>query len=185
MKKPLVVGIAGGSGSGKSTTCSYIEKYLKEFSVKSIHMDDYFIEDPPMIVAPISRLIYEDHNHPDTIDFNRLLFDLEELLNRQDCQVILIEGLMTLYKDEIRDVLDLKVFVDCQADERIIRRIRRNMGWGQTFEDITSVYLDAVRYRHNEFVEPSRWHADIVLNGSKFSDTGLDVVIQWIKNNIE
>lgn len=184
-KKPLIIGIAGGSGSGKSTMCSYIEKHLKGLSVKSIHMDDYFSEDPPEIVAPITRVIYEDHNHPDTVDFDRLLSGLEDLVDSQNYQVILIEGLMTLYKDEIRDSLDLKVFVDCQADERIIRRIRRNMGWGQNFEDITSVYLDAVRYRHNEYVEPSRWHADIILNGSKFSETGLDLVIQWIKNNLD
>lgn len=180
-KKAIVIGIAGGSGSGKSTICSYIENALESLKVKTIHMDDYFKTDKPNVIAPFTHVVYADYNHPDSIDFDRLMGDYFSIA-KQDIDVIIIEGLMTLYKDEIREILDLKIYIDCEADERIIRRIKRNSSWGESFEEITSVYLDAVRYKHNEFVEPSRWHADIILNGSHSSKIGKDLVIKWIRN---
>lgn len=182
-KKTLVVGIAGGSASGKSTICSYIEEHLKDIKIASIHVDDYYKDIRPNIIAPITEAVYEDFNHPDSINFENLLDDLNDL-KKQDFQVILIEGLMVLYKYEIRCKLDLKIFVDCQSDERLVRRIKRNLEWGESFDEITSVYLDAVRYRYNEFVEPSRWHADIILNGSKCPEKGIQVIIQWIRETV-
>lgn len=180
-KKQIVVGIAGGSGSGKSTICSCFENALDDLKVKSIHMDDYYKVHKPNVTSPITRVVYADYNHPDSFDFDRLINDYS-IIAKQDMDVIIIEGLMTLYEERIREILDLKIYVDCQADERIIRRIKRNSSWGESFEEITSVYLDAVRYRHNEFIEPSRWYADIILNGTNTSKTGKDVVIKWIRN---
>lgn len=180
-KKAIVIGIAGGSGSGKSTICSEIEKNLDGLLVKVIHIDDYYKADKPNVTSPFTGVIYADYNHPNSIDFDRLIRDYT-IFAKQEIDVIIIEGLMTLYKDEIRDILDLKIYIDCQADERIVRRIKRNLSWGESFEEITSVYLDAVRYRHNEFVEPSRWHADIILNGSNLSKKGKDLVVKWIRN---
>lgn len=182
-KKALVIGIAGGSASGKSTICGYIEKELDGLNVEVLHIDSYYKENMPKIIAPITGKEYEDFNHPDGIYFDRLMNDYRKLC-KKDLDVIIIEGLMTLQREEIREVLDLKLFVDCQADERIVRRLKRNLAWGESFDEITNVYLDAVRYRHNEFVEPSRWHADIVLNGSNFSDTSLNMVVDWIKSRI-
>lgn len=180
-KETIIIGIAGGSGSGKSTFTSHLEDHLLNLKVKVIHMDDYFKEDKPTITAPYTQIEYEDHNHPDSFDFDKLLDDYKQLL-KQEYDVIIIEGLMTLYNNDIRKLLHLKIFIDCQADERIVRRINRNLAFGQSFEDITSVYLDAVRYRHQEFVEPSRWHADIILNGSSLPTIGTDIISTWIKS---
>ncbi|GMQ63568.1 uridine kinase family protein [Vallitalea maricola] len=182
-KKQLVVGIAGGSGSGKSTICSYFENALDDLNVKSIHMDDYYKTNKPDVISPFTGVVYADFNHPDSFDFDRLL-NQYSIIAEQDVDVIIIEGLMTLYEERIREILDLKIYIDCQADERIIRRISRNSSWGESFEEITSVYLDAVRYRHNEFVEPSRWYADFILNGSNTSQIGKDIIIKWIRDQI-
>lgn len=180
---PITIGIGGGSASGKSTICSYIENELINFKVHSIHLDDYYKCKKPSVISPFTKIVYEDFNHPDSIDFKTLIGDLDNL-KEKDLDVILIEGLMVLHKDEIRENLDLKLYIDCQSDERLVRRVKRNLQWGQNFDEITSVYLDSVRYRHDEFIEPSRWHADIVLNGSTFSHKGINLVIEWIKNNV-
>ncbi len=131
-------------------------------------------------MAPYTVKTYEDHNHPDCIDFDALLSDYEHAC-QEGYHAIIIEGLFTLYHDAIRGLLDLKIYIDCQADERIVRRIKRNMAWGLSFDEITDVYLDAVRHRHATYVEPSRWYADVVLNGSTPSTVGYDLVLDWVK----
>lgn len=88
---------------------------------------------------------------------------------------------MVLYFEQIREKLDLKLFVDCPSDERLVRRLNRDL-IEETFHDITSEYLDLVRHRYNEFVEPTRWHADLIINGSHPSEISIDVVHQWILN---
>lgn len=92
---------------------------------------------------------------------------------------------MTLWDDDICSLLDLKLFIDCQADERIVRRLRRNMTErGLAFDEIAHVYLDLVRYRHQQYVEPSKWRADLIMNGSQWSDTGFQLVLSHIKAHI-
>jgi uridine kinase len=182
--KPLVIGVAGGSGSGKSTLAARIAGALPGFNVVTIPMDRYFRRVKPKMVAPFTGLTYEDHNHPDSFDLDALVCDLDVLLQQDNApQVVIVEGLMTLYNDSIRSRLDLKVFLDVQADERIVRRLRRNMAHGLPFDDIAAFYLDSVRHRHQEYVEPSRWYADIVLNGSIVSARGLDLVTEWVRRH--
>ncbi|MBM7602662.1 uridine kinase [Metabacillus crassostreae] len=95
--------------------------------------------------------------------------------------VVIIEGLTVLYFEEIREKIDLKIFVDCLSDERLFRRLKRDIN-EQTFDEISSEYLDLVRHRHNEFVEPTKWHADLILNGSITSNNSLDIVRKWVLN---
>ena len=136
------------------------------------------------MVAPFTGLTYEDHNHPDSFDLDALVRDLDALLQQDHApQVVIVEGLLTLCNESIRSRLDLKVFLDVQADERIVRRLRRNMAHGLPFDDIAAFYLDSVRHRHQEYVEPSRWYADIVLNGSIVSARGLDLVTEWVRRH--
>jgi len=183
-KRPLVIGIAGGSGSGKSTLAGRIAGALPELTVQTIPMDRYFRRIKPTMVAPYTGVTYEDHNHPDSFDLAGLVRDLDALLQQEQApQVVIIEGLMTLHDGEVRSRLDLKIYLDVQADERIVRRLRRNMAHGLPFDEIAAFYLDSVRYRHQEFVEPSRWHADIVLNGSAVSERGLDLVTEWVRRH--
>ena len=131
-------------------------------------MDSYFKPraERPQSPAPVSGKVYMDDNHPETMDLARLRADLSALVNAAEYQVIIVEGLLTLWDTEIFAMLDLKLFVECRADERIVRRLRRNMSWGLSYDEVANVYLDLVRYRHDEYVEPSKWKADFLLNGS-------------------
>lgn len=186
VNKVYVVGIAGGSASGKTTFSKALEDALVPLSCKVFHMDSYFKpkELRPQSQAPVTGKIYMDDNHPLTMDLPKLEEDLAREREAGQYQVIIVEGLLTLWDENIYKQLDMKLFVDCRADERIVRRLKRNMQWNQTFEQISEVYLDLVRYRHDEYVEPSRWKADFVLNGSAPSDLTLKMITEWIKRKV-
>ena len=183
IKKTFIVGIAGGSASGKSTLCEKLERELKDYKLFVIHMDHYFKEekDRPHTKAFVSGKIYDDRNHPETMDLPKLNIDLKKAVSQNEYEIIIVEGLLTLWDDDIYSKLDLKIFVDCKADERIVRRLKRNMQWGYTFDEIKDVYLDMVRYRHEEYVEPSKNRADIIINGSNPTDVSLEVLTAYIK----
>lgn len=180
--KSFVIGIAGGSASGKTTFAEKLQNALQNLTVKVFHMDEYFkpIENRPRAKAPVTNKVYTDDNHPLTMDLSRLADDIKKAKKSNDVQVIIVEGLLTLWDENILCQLDLKLFVDCRADERIVRRLHRNMQWGLSFEEISDVYLDLVRYRHDEYVEPSRWRADLILNGSAPSATALKMIVDTI-----
>lgn len=182
MKKTFVVGIAGGSASGKSTFSDALEKMLSGLKVKAIHMDSYFKPEQvrPFSEAPITGVKYIDDNHPLTMDLPMLFIDLTEAIESNLHDVIIVEGLLTLWDKDIYNKLNLKLFVDCKPDERIVRRLKRNMKWGLTFDEISNVYLDLVRYRHDEYVEPSKWRADFILNGSVQSEKALLIISDFI-----
>lgn len=183
-RSPLVVGIAGGSASGKTTIANRLAEALDGLHVATLHMDAYFLPIKPRTAAPISGVVYEDYNLPESFDLKRLVADLDRLGAAQDgTQLIIVEGLMTLYDAELRSRLDLGIYVDAQADERIVRRLKRNMARGLSFDEVANYYLDSVRYRHQEYVEPSRWHADIVLNGTNTSARGIALVAEWVRRH--
>jgi uridine kinase len=186
MKKPYLIGIAGGTASGKSTFCEKLAAELNKLKIKVFHMDEYFRPESqrPYTKAFITGKKYVDDNHPLTMDLGRLKNDVQ-MSSEKDYDVIIIEGLLTLWDENIYEILDLKLFVDCKADERIVRRIKRNIQWGQTLDQITNVYLDMVRFRHEEYVEPSKWRADIIINGSKYSDITLSIIKDHIYKKTE
>lgn len=169
-----VIGIAGGTAGGKSTFCEQLGKLLEcqGLNTVEIHLDDYFKPESerPVSAAPVSGKEYIDDNHPDTMDLKRVYSDIRSYMNSGKYDVIIAEGLLTLWDKNIYELLDLKLYVDCPADERIIRRLKRNMSWGMNFEEISEVYLDLVRYRHNEYVEPTKWKADFIINGTTAAD---------------
>ena len=179
--KPFVLGIAGGTASGKSTLARRIVDALEDRAAVLMGMDTYFLKVKPRMLAPITGQEYEDHNHPASFDLQQLVIDLDEHVLRGQADVIIVEGLMTLVHPPLRERLDLAVFVDAQADERIVRRLKRDMTRGRDFDAIAAFYLDSVRFRHQEFVEPSRWHADLVLNGSYPSERGLALLLAWVR----
>ena len=184
MKKTFIVGIAGGSASGKSTFSGQLESSLAGLRIQTIHMDSYFKppEKRPRSEAPVTGITYMDDNHPQTMDLAKLASDLKKLAAGKTCDVIIVEGLLTLWDKDICSQLDLKLFADCKPDERIVRRLRRNMQHGLTFDEISSVYLDLVRYRHDEYVESSKWRADFILNGSNPSEKTMCMLTEYIKN---
>lgn len=184
--KTIVVGIAGGSASGKSTFAVNLENELKgilpENSIRVMHMDHYFKDekDRPRSVSPVTGEYYMDDNHPQTMDLKQFCEDLREAAESGEYNVIIAEGLMTLYDSSIRGLCDIKIFMDCRADVRIVRRIKRNMEWGQTLEQITDVYLNLVRFRHDEYVEPSKWQADFIINGEKPFEKAVRLISAYI-----
>lgn len=185
MSKPYLIGITGGTASGKSTFCDVLEKKLSEYKIKVFHMDNYFkpSEQRPLAKAPVTKLEYQDDNHPNTVNLSQLKLDLTDSVGN-DYDVIIVEGLLVLWDEEICSQLDLKIFVDCKADERIVRRLRRNMTWGLQFDEIANVYLDMVRFRHDEYVEPTKWKADLIVNGSIQSTVAVDGIFGLVKSKI-
>ena len=168
MKKPFVICIAGGSASGKSTFADKLESVLSYRNIALFHMDAYFKpeNERPAAVSPTNGKTYRDDNHPDSFRLEALLRDVKNAAGTESGFVI-VEGLLTLWYKPLRELADLKIFIDCRADERIVRRLKRNMTWGLTFDEIADVYLALVRFRHDEYVEPSREYADLVIDGSK------------------
>ncbi len=183
MKRPYVVGISGGTASGKSTLARWLEGELGDLRVKVFHMDEYFKPDSvrPKAASPVTGNVYYDDNCPETIYADKLREDLSQAIE-EDFQLVLVEGLFALWYDWLYEQLDLKVFIDCQADERIVRRLRRNMAErGLSFEEIAGVYLDMVRYRHQQYIEPTKWRADLILNGSSPSSLANGLLAAFLR----
>ena len=182
MKKPYVVGISGGTCSGKSTLTNMLKETLsKAHKVSVLSMDDYYNWGAMKTIAPITRTEYPEHNHPDAVDTGKLYEDFAAAISNGANDIVLVEGVFSLYFDALREQLDLKVFVDLKSDERLYRRIKRMY---EPLDETAHRYLDTVRYRHDEFVEPTRWHADIVLNGALDVNKGAAVVAAYIESQI-
>lgn len=184
-KGPYVVAVAGGTCSGKSTLAEGLAKAFSDNRrVVVMNMDSYFKKEPPTVIAPITRVEYVEHNHPDTLELDRMFADFRAAL-AGDAELLIIEGLFALHLDEIREAADLKTFVDLPSDERLVRRIPKHMARGQSFEQVTVRFLDTVRFRHAELVEPTRWHADVVLNGTLDRNRGLEVLKNFVGAELE
>lgn len=178
----FVIGIAGGTCSGKSTLAEKLQARLGD-SCRLIHMDSYFRRPFSYTVAPITGKTYVEHNHPDALELERLYADMDDAMTDGKLSAVIVEGLFALHLDELREKLDFKVFVDLDSDERLVRRIRRFTSLGQSFDEVTDRYIDTVRFRHNEIIEPSRWHADIVVNGNA-GDVPVDVLEGYIRSKL-
>ncbi len=178
MNERYVVGIAGGSASGKSTFANRLAAALEGLAVELVAMDKYFRAEKPVHRGPLGGREWPDYNQPASFHLDRLVAELDAV----EAQVVIVEGLMTLWVPEIRERCSLKLFVDAPADERIVRRLRRNMAErGLSFDEIAGYYLDSVRFRHQEFVEPSRWFADLVVNGAVLSEAAVAVVADHVR----
>ncbi|GHU58666.1 uridine kinase [Spirochaetia bacterium] len=180
-KKPYIIGIAGGTCSGKSTAAEKLNEGLSAYKVVVINMDRYFKNPVPTTIAPVTRIEYVEHNHPDSLRLEDLYADFDKAIASKP-DFLMVEGLFALHLDRIRERADLTVFVDLKSDERIVRRIRRHTQYGQTFDEVVNRYLDTVRYRHDELIEPTRWHADVVLNGTLDSNKGIAVLLAFLKS---
>ena len=182
-----VIGITGGSCSGKTTSTLRIAENLTAAgcTVNIIHMDRYFKNPTPNTIAPFTGVEYPEHNHPDSFKMQEFYDAVDEAV-QGDEDVLIIEGLLILYLNYIREKLDLKIFVDLRSDERLIRRVQRfQRDRGQSLEEISDRFLDTVRYRHDEFVEPSRWHADLVINGVLDRNNGINIITDYVKGKVK
>ena len=184
MKKPFAIGIAGGTCSGKSTLADQLNEALgSKYKVTLINMDHYFKRPGITTIAPITGIEYVEHNHPDAMRVDDMVADFEAAVTPGEdaADIVIIEGLFALYLAPIREKLDLKIFVDLASDERLVRRIDKFMARGQTMKEVTDRYIDTVRFRHNELIEPTRWHADLVLNGVFDRTKAEEIVVTYVE----
>lgn len=184
MSKPFVIAIGGGTCSGKSTLTGILEEKLSDLTPVVFHMDKYFKRPAPTTVAPITGIVYPEMNHPDSMDVPRMTADFLAAIADEANKVVIIEGLFALYLPDLYTKADLKLFVDLKSDERLVRRIRRHLQKGDTFDEITSRYIDTVRFRHDELVEPTRWRADMVVNGM-LAGKETEILEGYIRSKIE
>ncbi len=176
--KTLVIGIAGGSGSGKSTLAENLKKALDGLDAAIISTDSYFKKKLPVMVSPVSGKQYEDWNSPESLDYPAMQRALRrELAAGHDA--LIIEGLSVLYFPDIRELLDLKVFVDLDSDERMYRRIRRNMQWGLELDEVAGYFLEAAKHMEGRNFLPTKVYADIIVNGNRLDGPALDALATW------
>lgn len=152
-------------------------------------MDKYFREpsERPEIVGILDGRVYRDDNHPNTMDLDRLHADVAAVREAEDVDIVLIEGMFILWDQAMAPLLDLKVFVDCDQDERLRRRISRNLNYGYDLDDIMDRYVQAVQPRQRQYVESSKWNADIIVNGFRNVDggpAGIDIILSWIRQKM-
>ena len=196
--KSIIIGIAGGSGSGKSTFTNRIKGYFGD-KVVVIYHDNYYRRQDGI---PFEKRVKVNYDHPDFLETDLLVEHLKELKaghsiqcpvydysqhNRSDQvvtieprPVILVEGILLLADPRIRELLDIKVYVEADADERILRRITRDVEeWGSDLRGIIDQYLTTVKPMHYLYVEPTRSKADIVINSGK-NDVAFDLFVSKI-----
>jgi uridine kinase len=182
-ERPLIIGIAGGSGSGKSTVARNVGNALGAGSMAAIDMDGYYKN---FAHLPFDERKTINWDHPDAFDWDLLLRDLRSLADRQAIKkpiydfvthtrrvetigiepvdVVVIDGILLFVDERIRELCEVKVFVDADADIRLIRRIRRDMSKrGRPLDEILDQYLTTVQPMHLQFVEPSKRYADIIV----------------------
>ncbi len=197
MRKPLIIGIAGGTASGKTSISKHIQEAYKDVtSVLIIRQDDYYKDQSHL---PMSERILTNYDHPDAFDNDLLVAQIQELISGKDiakptydfvnhtrssvtetchpCDVLILEGLFVLQDEKIRDMLDIKVFVDTDADVRFIRRLLRDVQErGRTMESVVTQYTNTVRPMHESFIEPSKRYADIIIPEGGENKVAIDLL---------
>ncbi|MCI6660060.1 MAG: uridine kinase [Peptoniphilaceae bacterium] len=192
--KTVIIGIAGGSGSGKSTFTNRLKDYFQD-QLTVIYHDNYYKSNEGV---PFEERKKRNYDHPDAFDTDLLVSHLSALKEgktiespvydftmhtRSDevqvlkpSRVMIVEGILILQAPALRRLLDIKLFVDADADERILRRILRDVQErGRKVDDIIDQYLNTVKPMHELFVEPTRGLADLVLNSGK-NDIAFDII---------
>lgn len=205
MKKPILIGIAGGTASGKTTIAQMLVDYFHDSkSVIIIREDDYYKDRSDISFEERKKINYD---HPFAFDYPLLFSQLDDLLsgkeinkpiydftvhNRSDkteivnpADVIIIEGLFVLEEEELRNKLDIKIFVDTPADVRLSRRIKRDVTERKReLSNILEQYLNTVRIMHEEFIEPSKKFANIIIPEGGSNKVAIDLLITKINSII-
>ncbi len=203
--KTTIIGIAGGTGSGKSTLTARLREHFGEHEVSVINHDSYYKRHDELPYEERCKLNYD---HPDSFDTDLLVKHLRALRrgetvqvpvynysihNRSDktvtvspAPVIIVEGILIFDSAELCSMMDLKVFVDTDADVRILRRIVRDVkSRGRTLDSVVKQYLTTVKPMHEQFVEPSKRKADLIVPEGGRNEVALDMLIKWVDNHLQ
>lgn len=194
---PIVIGVAGGSGSGKTTVANHIKNALDEDVVAYLPQDAYYVYLPDLTHE--QRLAF-NYDHPDAFETRRLIHHIrqlkagrpinlprynfttylreEETLPINAKPLILVEGILILTDPELRSLMDMKIYVDTDSDVRFIRRLTRDMAErGRTQQQVIEQYMETVRPMHIQFVEPSRRFADIIIPWGGENEIAVDMIL--------
>lgn len=199
--KPLIIGIAGGTGSGKSTVTRRLAAALEGTAVAFLEMDAYYRD---LAALPFDDRRRRNFDHPDAYDLD-LLAEHLDLLRRGEpvevpvydfrehvrttrttrlapSRVVVADGILLFHDPRVRDACDVKVYVDADADVRLARRIRRDLAErGRTLDDVLDQYLATVRPMHDRFIAPTREIADLVIPRGGHNDTAVDVLLAFVR----
>lgn len=204
MSNRLFIGIAGGSGSGKTTLAQKLADYFGD-RLSLLRHDDYYKSQASLTLEERANLNFD---HPDAFDTKLLIQHLDMLRQGQDIncpiynysihdrdsdsryvkanEVIVLEGILIFESPEILDRLDIKIFVDTDADVRILRRIKRDVSErGRDLDSVISQYITTVKPMHEAFVEPSKRNADIIVPEGGMNRVALEMITQRIISHIE
>lgn len=202
-RKICVLGVAGGSASGKTTIIKKIQEHFGE-DIAVISHDNYYKAHDDMPFEERCKLNYD---HPDSFESERMAEDVRKLLKGRPIDmptydycnhnraketiriapktVIIMEGILVLENRELRDLMDIKIYVDTDADERLIRRIQRDMiERARSIESIIAQYSNTVKPMHEEFVEPSKRYADIIIPRGGENAPGVDMLITYLNKKL-
>ncbi|HEY2849320.1 MAG TPA: uridine kinase [Gemmatimonadaceae bacterium] len=202
--KPTIIGIAGGSGSGKSTIARRIAEALMPASVAFIDMDAYYRDRSELSLEERRRLNWD---HPDAFDFDLLVSHLEALSKGEAVEkpvydyvahlrekhtvrvapadVVLIDGILLFVEERVRARCDVKAFIDADADVRLIRRIKRDMAKrGRPLDEILDQYLTTVQPMHQQFVEPSKRYADLIVPRGAHNTVAIDLLVGAVARRV-
>ncbi|ACJ75951.1 uridine kinase [Thermosipho africanus H17ap60334] len=196
----FIIGIGGGTGSGKTTVAQKINEIIGESNSVILPMDNYYKD---MSHVPFEERKKYNYDHPDMIEFSLLVDHLKELLDGKSIKlpeydfaqytrtgnftlldpkpVIIIEGIFALYYEELRKFYDLSIFVDAESDVRFIRRLERDIKErGRTIDSVINQYLNMVKPMHDAYVEPSKKYADLIIPRGGFNEKAINVVVEFI-----
>ena len=203
--RPLIIGIAGGSCSGKTSVTHAIYDVFKDHSVAVIEQDYYYKDQSHLTFE--ERLL-TNYDHPLAFDTDLLIEHIHTLLDRKPIEkpvydyvnhtrsnevvhvepkdVIIVEGILVLEDERLRGLMDIKLFVDTDSDLRIIRRIQRDIKErGRTADSVIEQYITAVRPMHNMFIEPTKRYADVIIPEGGDNDVAIDLMVTKIKTILE
>lgn len=204
-KRPVVIGIAGGSCSGKTSVTRAIYDVFRDRSVVVIEQDYYYKDQSHMT---FEERLKTNYDHPLAFDNQLLIEHINQLLSYQPVEkpvydyvkhtrsadvihveprdVIIVEGILVLEDENLRDLMDIKLFVDTDSDLRIIRRIQRDIKErGRTADSVIEQYLTAVRPMHNLFIEPTKRYADVIIPEGGDNNVAIDLMVTKIKTILE
>ncbi len=200
----LIIGIAGGTGSGKTTVVNEIIARLNKADVAVIPQDAYYRDNSHL---PIDQRQKINFDHPDSIEFELLIDNIKKLKNGESVhqplysyltctrfdetvvikpqKVVIIEGILCLQPEELRKLMDIKIFVDCAADVRLSRVIRRDIiERGRDVIKVLQRYEETVRPSHLQFIEPTKRFADIIVPEGGENKVAINIITQYIKKHL-
>ena len=200
----LIIGIAGGTGSGKTTVVHQIMKELPENEVGIISQDAYYRANNHLSYDERALINYD---HPRSIDFDLLVSHLKQLKAGETIEqpvysyvhhnrtndvvltharkVMIVEGILILTNPEIRDLFDIKIYVHADSDERLIRRLKRDIAErGRDMEEVLNRYQNTLKPMHEQFIEPSKQFADIIIPNDTYNTVAIDIVRTVISDKL-